>query len=450
MEKINGKRIFLVVVVIVGFPIIAYMLWSIYNIFGGIRNRTLSCSNIEVIANPLYDDKKIDSNNSSDKSNFGRKGNDIYSMSKGGWEEDVCVKIKKVDKNTFKVLSSSYAKDINNAYVERAVYSRETRSQNEFIIPGIDYDTFMVLGGGYSRDKNHIYKGVDVLSDFDLNTFEILTDNNGFIRYIRDKNKVLSEATYGEYNVNFAKTVDTNTFQLLNEYYSKDQKYVYDSNSRIIIGADPASFQIVKKMNVCYEYGSPIVALCPYDYDAWDKENKYMHGKISGKAEGIITEEISMTELKKIDFDNEQIFLSQAGLPGSAVWDRLTANGFIKLSTGVEKNNSGYPFNMALYINDIEIPKDSEFMKFKFNFRNTRNLSQAFILSSIIGTEYVFRAVADEYDVESWQSSGWIPISRYAGKKLHLNFNLSRFKESDNNEEGVVQLDNIIFAKVER
>ena len=109
--------------------------------------------------------------------------------------------------------------------------------------------------GVYAKDKNHIYVGCTPVSNADPTTFELLKDSKGnFSGYAKDKNHVY----YINYPNTTALDASPNTFVLVSDdptdnylyipsasVYAKDGSSVFFSGEKII-GADPASFEIIK------------------------------------------------------------------------------------------------------------------------------------------------------------------------------------------------------------
>jgi len=186
------------------------------------------------------------------------------------------------DIKSFEVLGYGYAKDKNFAYYQ------------DKQIWGSDPKTFEYLDGRYSRDKNTAYLNDEKLKGSDPSTFEYLDggyakDNN----YIYYGNRVDLKITEGINTSNFKVLVnsiatdginiyedgkkvtfiDTDTFELINNYYAKDKNNYYDLlyNIDILEKIDKRTFRVLfgpyaTDKNGIYNSGSLIkdVKLNPY------------------------------------------------------------------------------------------------------------------------------------------------------------------------------------------
>ena len=184
-----------------------------------------------------------------------KRNNEIYY--KYSKEDDIGIKVKNVDLNTFKILNDRYAKD------DKSVYFSGNKSFED-----VDSKTFEVLPNNYSKDKNSVYrpinewiqkidganpKTIKVLNEFyskdnknafynenkipnvDVNSFVALDEEIG---YAKDKNSVYYSGTKIENaNVKTFKVVPTESL-----YFFKDDKNVYAAE-KVIKGADPQTFK---------------------------------------------------------------------------------------------------------------------------------------------------------------------------------------------------------------
>ena len=140
---------------------------------------------------------------------------------------------KDLDSATFQEIDSLYSKDKNGVYING---SRKK-------IEGLDPYTFQVLND-YVKDKNGVYYIYDYgdkpkaerIPYMDGNTFEEMDQ-----LYSKDKNNIY-------YKRERIKGVDINTFEKIDEYiYSKDKNNIYYKNIKLE-GIDKDTFEKVYKL----------------------------------------------------------------------------------------------------------------------------------------------------------------------------------------------------------
>ena len=154
---------------------------------------------------------------------------------------------READPATFEILGDRYYKDKDSVYLDYFDYNK---------IEGADPETFEILSEGYAKDKNNVYlyseivEGADPancttknlegcqsgvlfggvwIKGADSETFEIISNNyQGLVA--KDKNHVYcvgEEILNAESSYAFVSTVeyaDPSSFEILNEYYAKDNQ----------------------------------------------------------------------------------------------------------------------------------------------------------------------------------------------------------------------------------
>ncbi|MFH1522464.1 MAG: DKNYY domain-containing protein [Patescibacteria group bacterium] len=145
-------------------------------------------------------------------------------------------KIEDADQRTFEVLGVGYAKDNKNAYF----YGQE--------ITIFNIATFTFLKKGYARDKGSIYyQGVNItkFGGVDPNTFGIIP-HAYWDYYIKDKDRVYCTSLVNYTNpegIIVVKNAEINTFEIVNNTYSKDANHVFSNwHNKEIPNADPNNF----------------------------------------------------------------------------------------------------------------------------------------------------------------------------------------------------------------
>ena len=188
-----------------------------------------------------------------------KRNNEIYY--KYSKEDDIGIKVKNVDLNTFKILNDRYAKDDKNVYfsgnksyedvdsktfeVLPNYYSKDKnnvyRPINEWIrkINGANPKTIKALGYFYSKDDKNVFYGSDKVLNADVNSFVVLEGDHS---YAKDKNSVY-------YSGEKIEGANPKTFKIISDgMYSKDDKNVY-ATVDIIKGADPQTFRRIPETN---------------------------------------------------------------------------------------------------------------------------------------------------------------------------------------------------------
>ena len=188
-----------------------------------------------------------------------KRNNEIYY--KYSKEDDIGIKVKNVDLNTFKILNDRYAKDDKSVYfsgnksyedvdsktfeVLPNYYSKDKnnvyRPINEWIhkINGANPKTIKALGYFYSKDDKNVFYGSDKVLNADVNSFVVLKGDHS---YAKDKNSVY-------YSGEKIEGANPKTFKIISDgMYSKDDKNVY-ATVDIIKGADPQTFRRISETN---------------------------------------------------------------------------------------------------------------------------------------------------------------------------------------------------------
>jgi len=246
----------------------------------------------------------------------------------------------------------------------------------------------------------------------------------------KDINNVYISGEHGI--VKIMNGVDVASFEYLDSSYKKDINNVYDYNNNILVGADAATFEVIKDLHGWLIY-------------AKDKNNIYRSGDVVPVVNVDASSDI--VELKKYDLNefsaDKVLVYSTDRSGGSSGWDQ---NGVFLLETGGDKKDGATSTSIFA---DIKIPEDAEIMKFRFNFKNTNDSKSVFALKSTIEREDVLKITSDKYPAGSWQDSKWTSIVGYAGDSVRFSFDFSPLDENDATM-GTVELDSIIFAKINK
>ena len=155
--------------------------------------------------------------------------------------------------------------------------------------PKIDKATFQEIDASYSKDKNGIYvwenRGWKKLEGIDPVTFEIINISGSARRYLKDKNGIYSiiYSMDGDSDKLALENLpyDPQTYEVINQLYSKDKNNIYYSD-RKIIGVDLPTFQRIdeniysKDKNNIYFRGKKISGA---DKDTFEKIDKYNYSK---------------------------------------------------------------------------------------------------------------------------------------------------------------------------
>jgi len=155
--------------------------------------------------------------------------------------------------------------------------------------PRIDKATFQEIDASYSKDKNGVYvwenRGWKKLEGLDPVTFEIINISGSARRYLKDKNGIYSiiYSMDGDSDKLVLEKLpyDPQTYEVINQLYSKDKNNIYYSD-RKIIGVDLPTFQRIdeyiysKDKNNIYFRGKKISGA---DKDTFEKIDKYNYSK---------------------------------------------------------------------------------------------------------------------------------------------------------------------------
>lgn len=164
--------------------------------------------------------------------------------------------------------------------------------------PKIDKATFQEIDAVYAKDKNGVYvwenRGWKKLEGIDPITFQIINISGSARRYLKDKNGIYNIDGNSDNLVLEKLPYDPQTYEVINQLYSKDKNNIYYSN-RKIIGADLPTFQI----------GS--------DGFSKDKNNIYLEGK---KISGVDRDTIKIIELPYIK-DKNNIYYGNKKIEGA-------------------------------------------------------------------------------------------------------------------------------------
>ena len=164
--------------------------------------------------------------------------------------------------------------------------------------PKIDKATFQEIDAVYAKDKNGVYvwenRGWKKLEGIDPITFQIININGSARRYLKDKNGIYNIDGNSDNLVLEKLPYDPQTYEVINQLYSKDKNNIYYSN-RKITGADLPTFQI----------GS--------DGFSKDKNNIYFRGK---KILGVDRDTIKIIELPYIK-DKNNVYYGNKKIEGA-------------------------------------------------------------------------------------------------------------------------------------
>ena len=153
----------------------------------------------------------------------------------------------------------------------------------------IDKATFQEIDAVYAKDKNGVYvwenRGWKKLEGIDPVTFEIINISGSARRYLKDKNRIYSiiYSMDGDSDKLVLENLpyDPQTYEVINQLYSKDKNNIYYSD-RKIIGVDLPTFQRIdeyiysKDKNNIYFRGKKISGA---DKDTFEKIDKYNYSK---------------------------------------------------------------------------------------------------------------------------------------------------------------------------
>ena len=155
--------------------------------------------------------------------------------------------------------------------------------------PRIDKATFQEIDAVYAKDKNGVYvwenRGWKKLEGIDPITFQIINISGSARRYLKDKNGIYSiiYSMDGDSDKLVLENLpyDPQTYEVINQLYSKDKNNIYYSD-RKIIGVDLPTFQRIdeyiysKDKNNIYFRGKKISGA---DKDTFEKIDEYNYSK---------------------------------------------------------------------------------------------------------------------------------------------------------------------------
>ena len=153
----------------------------------------------------------------------------------------------------------------------------------------IDKATFQEIDAVYAKDKNGVYVWENIgwkkLEGMDPVTFQIINISGSARRYLKDKNGIYSiiYSMDGDSDKLVLEKLpyDPQTYEVINQLYSKDKNNIYYSD-RKIIGVDLPTFQRIdeniysKDKNNIYFRGKKISGA---DKDTFEKIDKYNYSK---------------------------------------------------------------------------------------------------------------------------------------------------------------------------
>ena len=240
----------------------------------------------------------------------------------------------------------------------------------------IDKATFQEIDATYSKDKNGVYvlenRGWKKLEGLDPVTFEIINISGSARRYLKDKNGIYSiiYSMDGDSDKLALENLpyDPQTYEVINQLYSKDKNNIYYSD-RKIIGVDLPTFQRIdeniysKDKNNIYFRGKKISGA---DKDTFEKIDKYNYSKDKNniyyndkKIEGVdkntfeLTYDFGSVVNEYYSKDKNNVYYENKKLKGIDVKtfkkiSRLVDNFLIEDKNGfyiVEKDGSVAPIN---------------------------------------------------------------------------------------------------------
>ena len=177
---------------------------------------------------------------------FIKDKNGVYKYSYG----DTAQKLNGIDPKTVEVFNKFYLKDKNG------VYYLDKNKIKILNLEGMDLKTLEVVDNSYLKDKNSVYlvqeNKLKRLEKIDPNTFKNIGGN-----YVKDKNGVykyyFTYITVNDKELKKEPNFDAKTFEIVDPdgRYVKDKNNVY-CDGEIINGADPATFEMLKKGNINY------------------------------------------------------------------------------------------------------------------------------------------------------------------------------------------------------
>jgi len=135
------------------------------------KNNPIECKGVISLKNPFYNEESFSLRELSEYSNFGIKEEDgVYRVIKPYGEVKRCIKVQ-ADQETFVVIDKYYAKDKDNAYLQKRPSGAGVWSWH--VITNIDSDSFVTFeNDSYAKDKNHVYLDGKIIQEADQSSFE--------------------------------------------------------------------------------------------------------------------------------------------------------------------------------------------------------------------------------------------------------------------------------------
>lgn len=311
---------------------------------------------------------------------FLKDKNHIFYINKNYNSDNNQIKIlKEADVDTFKVLNEVYAIDKNNVYFEekRQPYDKDMKvvrfvpNFNIKTLSNVDIETFVIIDWHFAKDKNNYFwlKCIDTDEwhcDWEeIDFIDILTQD--------DYNEKIKKLTYEA----------KNSFQVINNNFLKDKKYIYSSNWEKYAFLDYDTFQALW-MGLCKDKNG---VYCLYWY----------------------------SELKKIDFlDKDTILIPEYEYSNNNeyesylvdknwtyIWNKLNQNiKKMNISSGKFKpiTSDIFRINNQMYIK-INSTDNIELQSIDF----------IDVMSLQFYTPYIFK---DKHNIYTFDNKNWITIQK--------------------------------------
>ena len=285
------------------------------------------------------------------------------------------------DVDTFEVLDDEYSKDKHNIYYGGVILS------------DVDMDTFqIIMPNYYAKDKNSVYAGHKKIKRANPKTIKVLN-----IAYIKDDKTVFSDFSFS----NTLKNADVKSFETLGEYYGKDKNNVYLMGEKIK-KADVKTFQVISEES--------------FNHYSKDKNNVYLETYIIEGADPKTFEIIK----EKPTYSKDKKYLYYSGKKIDEIRDNLE-----NMSAGVldiiKNGNRIYANGNRL---DIENPENFKIIKNDYynnpNIIYGKNNKNIYV---IIGNGQKIRSkVIKDADINSFEI---MEIGAYSRDKNNIYFTYS-------------------------
>jgi hypothetical protein len=175
--------------------------------------------------------------------------NELFAQDKNGiWYNGRIAKIEHL--NTFEVIKSSkknefhFAKDQFNVYGNATVKMDKFSGYADLLLPlkNSDPTTFTEINDVWAKDKNNVYWFGKIYKNADAKTFEKISEPPlTWVDYARDKNNV-----YIANGQTFKKGLQGKSFELINEFWAKDNFVVYCvKTARVMKSIDVKTFKVL-------------------------------------------------------------------------------------------------------------------------------------------------------------------------------------------------------------